>query len=335
MTTVRHKALARIPAAALLDALGDGAIVCDGFARVLGANRRACETLSIVDRDLASLHAVFEQPQLVHEALRRATLTTQEIPVRLDAKAGLSNLRVGVRMLEASGDDGNDYFLLRLRGTRSVTRQIMSLHKRLSETAEAKEALEHERDELRSVVDTTIPKLQVLSYKDALTGLGNRRYFDHWLEKAWQRSIDQDVAIAVIYLDVDHFKIYNDAYGHVRGDETLTMIATVLARNAARDGDHACRIGGEEFAFLLPGTDLRGAFNVADRTRCEVEALGLPHPSDPCVSVSLGVGTITPRRGDRARDFLERVDAALYRAKRMGRNRVEFVTAIDGSGIAG
>jgi two-component system chemotaxis family response regulator WspR len=135
----------------------------------------------------------------------------------------------------------------------------------------------------------------------------------------------------VLYIDVDHFKSYNDAYGHGRGDETLAMIAKVLARNAAREVDRVCRLGGEEFAYLLPATDLRGAFNVADRARRGVEALGLPHPQEDFVSISIGVGTIRPTASDRAKQFLERVDAALYRAKRMGRNRVEFVSEEDGT----
>lgn len=335
MSRQRPRSLQQIPSAALLDALHDGAIVCDAYARVLGANQRACDDLAIVDSNSSSLHAIFEQPHLVHDALQRASLTSQEIPVRLNAKSGQANLRIGVRLLSAISEEANDYFLLRLRSKKSVTRELMTLHKKLHETNHQKEALQHERDELRNVVDSTIPRLKVLSYKDALTGLGNRRYFDHWLEREWERSVNQDVSIAVIYIDVDHFKIYNDTYGHQRGDESLAMIATVLARNAARDCDRVCRIGGEEFAFLLPATELRGAFNVADRTRIEVEALGLPHPQDPCVSISLGVGTTKPVRGERSHDFLARVDAALYRAKRMGRNRVEFVVADDGTNQTG
>ncbi|MEO1574609.1 MAG: GGDEF domain-containing protein, partial [Pseudomonadota bacterium] len=190
------------------------------------------------------------------------------------------------------------------------------------QTAHEKQALENERDQLRSVVDSTIPKLKVLSYEDSLTGLGNRRAFDKNLDVEWARLSGRRVPLSVVIIDVDHFKPYNDAYGHPRGDSILKIVGRTLRKSAARDCDLACRIGGEEFAYLLPNTDLAGALRVGESARASVYGLGLTHPKDGTLSVSVGVACVRPSLGATKREFLERADAALYRAKRLGRNRV-------------
>ncbi|MFK8015660.1 MAG: diguanylate cyclase [Gammaproteobacteria bacterium] len=322
MSDRRNNELGDLPARALLAAMREGALVCDSSGRVLGANDMALNRLAVGPEELTSLLDLFDHPQSVADSLRLAMLANDDVPARLTATKPQRSIRLSVRMLDAMSDEGRQYFLMRLHGEDSVSKQLMTMAEKLNRTAVEKEKLENERDKLRNVVDTTIPQLEVLSYEDALTGLGNRRAFDKNLETEWLRLMNSGVPLSVAIIDVDHFKAYNDAYGHPRGDSILKIIARTLRTAAARDCDLVCRIGGEEFAYVLPNTDLAGAVRVAESARERVWELGLKHPTDKVVSVSFGVGMVRPTPGVARREFLERVDAALYRAKRLGRNRV-------------
>ncbi len=167
--------------------------------------------------------------------------------------------------------------------------------------------------------------LQQLATCDGLTGIPNRRSFDDKMQLEWSRAQRQGQNLSLILADVDHFKRYNDHFGHQGGDECLRAVATALQRQIFRAGDLPARYGGEEFAVILPGTDLAGARTVADRLRSEVEALALPHPaggSSPVVTLSLGVATCVPQAGNRPQDLIALADSALYAAKHEGRNRV-------------
>ncbi len=311
-----------LPATALLSAMREGALICDSAGHVLGANDQALDRLAMSTDEDASLLELFDHPQSVADSLRLAMLANDDVPARFTASRPKQSIRISIRMLDAISEEGRQYFLMRLHGEHSVSKQLMTLAEKLNQTACEKQALEAERNELRTVVDTTIPKLQVLSYEDALTGLGNRRAFDKNLEVEWARLSNLGVPLSVVMIDVDHFKAYNDTYGHPRGDSILKIVARTLRAAAARDCDLVCRVGGEEFAYILPNTDLAGAVRVADSARERIVKLGLNHPTDPVVSISLGVSCVRPSPGVDQREFLERVDAALYRAKRMGRNRV-------------
>jgi diguanylate cyclase (GGDEF)-like protein len=131
--------------------------------------------------------------------------------------------------------------------------------------------------------------------------------------------------LSLLLLDADSFKAYNDMYGHPAGDEVLRTIASCIRAGLCRPTDLAARYGGEEFAVLLPGAGPLGAMLVAERIRGEVAARAVPHAAaaSGLVSVSLGVASAVPGDGDQAASLIERADAALYRAKRLGRNRTE------------
>jgi diguanylate cyclase (GGDEF)-like protein len=130
----------------------------------------------------------------------------------------------------------------------------------------------------------------------------------------------------VALCDVDHFKAYNDHYGHLAGDDCLKQIAAALARACKRPTDVAARFGGEEFALLLPETTGEGALAVVERVRQELAALGIAHAgslTSSCVTLSAGIASFSPERDITSRDLTVRADAALYRAKQLGRNRAE------------
>lgn len=167
--------------------------------------------------------------------------------------------------------------------------------------------------------------LQQLSLLDGLTGIANRRHFDQFLDQEWQRAIRRTAPLALIMIDIDYFKIYNDRYGHQMGDHCLQRVAQILRDNLLRSSDLVARYGGEEFAIVLPDTNQAGAMAVAEKLRVQVAAAGIPHAGSKAgavVTVSLGVGGRIPNPAYHPADLIAAVDHALYQAKRAGRNRV-------------
>jgi len=166
--------------------------------------------------------------------------------------------------------------------------------------------------------------METLVVVDALTGIANRRRFDDALTTEWRRGLREGNKLSLLLIDADHFKRYNDNYGHVRGDSCLKQIAESALDVVLRPGDLVARYGGEEFAVILPGTDEAGARNVAEDICDSLRNRRLPHEGNApgIVTVSIGCATIIPQRGKSTQDLIEAADQALYRAKARGRNRV-------------
>ena len=167
--------------------------------------------------------------------------------------------------------------------------------------------------------------LKRLVFIDALTHAFNRRYFDERLAEEWGRAQRTGRPLGLILIDVDYFKQFNDVNGHQRGDDALRQVAQALKGTILRPGDVVCRYGGEEFACLLPDTDLDGALQVAQRMKLAVRDLAIGHPAsavDQVLTISAGVAVRTPTSGGDAAALLALADAQLYRAKAEGRARV-------------
>jgi diguanylate cyclase (GGDEF)-like protein len=166
--------------------------------------------------------------------------------------------------------------------------------------------------------------LEALASSDSLSGLANRRSFDARLEAEWQRAGNLKRPISLMMIDVDHFKLFNDNYGHLEGDQCLRVIGDTLAAAASHKADFAARYGGEEFVLLLPDTGLAAALDIAERLRGAVAGLSIDHGFAPCgyVSVSIGVAALTPTGAQGPQVLIEAADAGLYAAKRNGRNQV-------------
>jgi two-component system cell cycle response regulator len=164
-----------------------------------------------------------------------------------------------------------------------------------------------------------------LSRMDGLTGIFNRRAFDEIITRELRRAQRNQKPLALIMIDIDAFKLYNDKYGHQLGDETLRAVANALEAGAVRGGDHVARYGGEEFAVIMADTDEAGAVQVAEQLRQSVESLQIEHganPAAPVVTISMGVYAAVPDHHDLPGTYVHRADRALYRAKHSGRNRV-------------
>lgn len=168
-------------------------------------------------------------------------------------------------------------------------------------------------------------RLRQQSTTDGLTGVFNRRFFDISLEREWAHSGRSGDALALMICDIDHFKGYNDALGHVAGDDCLRRVAQELARHARRAQDLAARYGGEEFVLLLPGCAREHALIIGEDVLRGMSALGIEHPDSataPHVTVSVGLA-VRSASHQSPQDLIRAADEALYRAKRSGRNRLE------------
>lgn len=168
-------------------------------------------------------------------------------------------------------------------------------------------------------------ELEELSYQDGLTGVANRRLLDSVLESEWASAKRAGQPLSFIMLDIDCFKQYNDHYGHLAGDDCLRRVAHVVEASAARPRDLLARFGGEEFALVLPETDLQAACQVAERCRAALGDAAIPHRASDVshlVTVSMGVATAFPAEGGSSASLIEQADRRLYRAKQSGRDRI-------------
>jgi len=170
----------------------------------------------------------------------------------------------------------------------------------------------------------TNDRLTVIASIDMLSGLANRRGFQSRLDFEWMKAQQYDSELSLMMIDVDHFKLFNDTYGHPEGDACLTRLGETLAGIAAETMGFAGRYGGEEFCLLLPNTDAKRALEIGEMVRTAVEALAMPHStsSHQTVTVSVGVACTRPNAAQQPGDLIEAADAALYAAKHRGRNAV-------------
>ena len=163
-----------------------------------------------------------------------------------------------------------------------------------------------------------------LSMTDGLTGIANRRNFDSHLAVEWKRALREQQSLTLILVDIDHFKAFNDYYGHLAGDHCLCRTARILQQQISRPSDLAARYGGEEFALILPSTD-RAARALGEQCRKAIEALEIPHQSSPTsswVTASVGIASMIPQHNGQPSELVAKADRALYDAKQNGRNRI-------------
>lgn len=176
---------------------------------------------------------------------------------------------------------------------------------------------------LKSQHDT----LEKMSILDGLTSIPNRRAFDERLDQDWRRSLRSGEPLAMVMIDIDHFKLYNDTYGHLVGDDCLRRVAETLSNGLYRVGDFVGRFGGEEFVCLLSGININGLSVVSERLRASIEALQRPHGASstcPWVTVSVGAAICRPTQEMTPSDLSKAADLQLYTAKQRGRNQVSL-----------
>lgn len=216
----------------------------------------------------------------------------------------------------------------RLERTTALIEEVARLRRDLDRRDRELRRKEAELVQLNQSLAETSALLERVSITDELTGVANRRRLDEFFAGEWRRALRAGTFLSVLLVDVDHFKAYNDHYGHPAGDVCLREVAQALDDSVGRSSDLVGRYGGEEFGVVLANTDPAGAAIVAERLRAAVEAVALPHAASPVsdrVTISAGGATIRPSLESSSAILLKAADDALYRAKRGGRNRVEMV----------
>ena len=230
---------------------------------------------------------------------------TKSIPVLMDA-FGLWDVPDEI----VFKDGGEKNFL----GTLCIARNITQV-----------KAMEEELLNAQARLIEAVEELKELATKDSLTGIGNRRFFDEYLEKEWKRAQRDKCPFSLVMIDLDFFKFYNDAYGHQKGDDCLKEVAKAIEGAMKRPADLAARFGGEEFALLLPETSSKGAMRLSEGLRKSIFDLNLEHKNNPNgsrVTVSMGVATMIVDTGADFKNLISKADKALYAAKNNGRNQV-------------
>ena len=247
-----------------------------------------------------------------YEAARHMRETSAEewVPIIfLSSKEADQDLN---RAIEAGGDD----YLVKPVSFVVLNAKIRALQR--LESMRAKQ-LEMSRD-----LASANRELEKLSRQDGLTGIANRRYFDSYLLTEVRRGAREKAPVSLILSDVDHFKAFNDCYGHQAGDDCLRRVAAALSSAGRRPADLAARYGGEEFAMVLPGTALEGAVDVAKAVSRVIGGLAIPHARsavDQSVTLSQGIVSLVPDKETTCEHLIQHADQALYQAKQQGRNR--------------
>ena len=197
-----------------------------------------------------------------------------------------------------------------------------------SERTAALEASRRQIEQQKQALEQANRSLRLLTLKDSLTDLWNRRQYDNIIQKEWNRCLRYQQPLALLLIDIDNFKNYNDHYGHIAGDTCLAHVAQEIQGCFKRASDLVARYGGEEFVVIMPALDRDGALVMAHRVHKRISSLRIPHEHSsicPWVTVSIGVTAKIPSQDESPQDLFQAVDKALYEAKEAGRNQVKFV----------
>ncbi|MEA1969291.1 MAG: diguanylate cyclase [Thermodesulfobacteriota bacterium] len=257
-------------------------------------------------------------------ALLRGNKKTKNIPIIFVTAAHKEESHV----FRGYGSGAVDYLFkpLETNVLKSKVTIFLELHRQhllLEEKTRELDAKVVELQTLQYELEESNEKLRKLSSLDGLTDLPNRRFFDETIDREWQRGIRHKKPLSLIFADIDHFKAFNDTYGHVMGDCCLKKVANGLAKSLLRDVDTIARYGGEEFAAILPETDEAGGELIIKRMLESIENLGIAHSASSAachVTVSLGLSTMVPSVETRSSQLIELADKAMYLAKASGRN---------------
>lgn len=252
---------------------------------------------------------------------------------QLDLSQCLGELERGQTLADRELDWKNRTYLLQIGAVRDLDDEILGMTLALSDITEQR-LMRQALAESNAQLAEANARLQALASEDFLTGLPNRRRFDEALLQEKARSRRESRPLSLLMVDVDHFKVFNDHYGHQAGDDCLRRIAMLLGQSLLRPGDQVCRYGGEEFAVILPDTDAHGARTVARELCQEIYDANLSHAGSPLGRVTLSIGSAShdpgrPGQSIALTALLRVADLALYRAKQQGRNRLVEGTGLD------
>ncbi|MDH5359973.1 MAG: diguanylate cyclase [Gammaproteobacteria bacterium] len=308
---------------AVMETAADGIIITDASGIIESINTMGASIFGYQKFELVGKNLSFLMPVSIglgHKKIMRDYLLNK------------SSSRIVGRTLEATGrrHNGEEFPVSVTVSEAEIQGRIvfMGIVRDISKQKRDTDELIRSRNEaenLNEILNEKNKQLEYLSSNDALTGLANRRKYNELIEREWERAKRNKSKLSIIIIDIDHFKAYNDFYGHLSGDECLRRVAQLLAYSLKRATDFIARYGGEEFVCVLPDTDMESTVLVAEEFRKVIEDAGLSHlksQTADVVTVSLGVASMIPVPGTSIGDLVSRADKALYMAKNNGRNRV-------------
>jgi diguanylate cyclase len=290
-------------------------------------NQKINETLNqagvLTEQDMEEIYSSYLSPTRLTERIdtvgSKVKGEIEQVMAMIDAAAGSASTYTEslADMTEKLGDSKDR------EGLRAIVESLVHTAKEMEESNQKlEERLNASKQEINELQEN-LEVVRTESLTDPLTQLSNRKYFDITLEQAIADSRENNEPLSLMMTDIDHFKNFNDSFGHLTGDQVLRLVAMSVKQNV-KGQDTAARYGGEEFAVVLPNTVLRSAITVADHIRRAVMTKELMKRSTGehlgRVTISLGVATL--HKGDTAQTLIERADTCLYAAKRHGRNRV-------------
>jgi two-component system chemotaxis family response regulator WspR len=314
--------------------IDDQLIIIEAIRRMF-ADQPDVEFHFVTDPEVAAATAEHLQPTVIMQDLIMPGVDGFTLVRQLRARPALA--QVPIIMLSSKEDPklkaqsfavgANDY-LVKLPDRLELLARIRYHSASHLHRLQRDEAFRFLRESQKNLADANI-ELKKLAALDSLTGIANRRRFDEAMKTEWSRMQRDRKPLSLLMCDVDHFKRYNDTFGHLPGDLCLKKTAALLTQHLKRPADLAARYGGEEFAIVLPETDLEGALVVANGCRRHLEALGMEHPGSDhgIVTLSIGVASVVPSRASTLEQLILRADKALYEAKTNGRNRVNACRA--------
>ena len=304
----------------VLSTATEGIYTTNAKGTVLSINKSACEMLELTEQEAigSNIGMIVGDPELaadesaikkhLDEVIHNQLGVHREVEFR--KKSGTRfPCEASVNFVPDEDDNGDGIFI--------------GIFHDISQRKAYEKELHNNRLELQAMNET----LLTLSYRDGLTGIFNRRAFDEAISKELQQAQRDSTPLSVVMCDIDHFKNYNDTYGHQMGDETLIAVASGIADCVQRPSDVVARYGGEEFVLLLPQTDTAGAQLIAERTRNLIAGLEIPNRGSDAhasVTLSLGVATLLPNTKGSPESLIQAADTALYTAKKVGRNNVQL-----------
>ena len=260
--------------------------------------------------------AIFSKPDLILLDIMMPGLDGYETCCRIKADDGVKNIPV-IFMTALSGVESKLH-AFEVGGVDYITKPF----EEAEVLARVKTHLTIRN--LQQELETRNRELAALVHIDGLTKIANRRYFDSYIKQEWKKMSREKKCMSLIFIDIDHFKLYNDFYGHPAGDECLKQVALLFDHATQRPADLAARYGGEEFVILLPNTDTSGAEHIAEKMQKSLSELEISHELSavsPLLTCSMGIACCRASQSLSVESFIDMADAALYQAKKQGRNR--------------
>ncbi len=269
--------------------------------------------VSLLLAEVATLKQELKALKRDNEDLQMAMSTIAEHGDTIETQLFETNLKLQTEVVER-------------QRTQTVLQSLLEmLHREKGDLEVIVETIMEHGDVLDTQWSQKLRKADLLAASDGLTQIPNRRGFDAHLEHQWALMVREQRPISIILCDVDHFKLFNDFYGHLAGDDCLKTIAQALHSALARPDDLVARYGGEEFAVILPLTPEKGALKVAERMQNSISQLRVPHdpsPIHPYITLSMGIACTVPSYERSPSELLEQADRLLYLAKDRGRNQI-------------